>query len=153
MRISICILNNWLYVCTSFFFLFWRIRKRNYSALLLFFFEKAFDTVWRDALWYNMLLNNINGHMYQVIFNMYQNIKSCLYYMEINLNIFHVKKDPKREDVYPFLFSLFFIDLENFFIHENVPRFNSISVELYSRFDIFMKLFIILYADDAVLMA
>jgi hypothetical protein len=30
-------------------------------------FEKAFGTVWRDALWYKMLLNNINGHMYQVI--------------------------------------------------------------------------------------
>jgi hypothetical protein len=38
-------------------------------------FEKAFDTAWRDALWYKMLLNNINGNMYQVIFNMYQNIK------------------------------------------------------------------------------
>ena len=41
-------------------------------------FEKSFDTVWRDALWYKMLLNNINGNMYQVIFNIYQNIKIFL---------------------------------------------------------------------------
>jgi hypothetical protein len=143
-----------LIVCVYFFLFFiLKNKKKKLFCAFVIFFEKAFDTVWRDALWYNMLLNNINGHMYQVISNMYQNIKSCLFYMQINPNIFHVKKDPKREDVYPFLFSLFFIDLENVFIHENVPRFNSISVELDSRFDIFMKLFIILYADDAVLMA
>jgi hypothetical protein len=51
----------------------------------------------------------------------------------------------------PFLFSLFLNDLEDFFIHENVPGLNSISDELDSRLDIFMKLFIILYADDTVL--
>jgi hypothetical protein len=32
-------------------------------------FEKAFDTVWRVALWYKLLLNNINGKMYNVILN------------------------------------------------------------------------------------
>jgi hypothetical protein len=44
-------------------------------------------------------------------------------------------------------------DLEDFFIHENVPGLNSISDELDSRLDIFMKLFIMLYEDDTVLMA
>jgi hypothetical protein len=39
-------------------------------------FEKAFDMVWRDGLWCILLLNNINGKMYKVIYNMYQNIKS-----------------------------------------------------------------------------
>ena len=73
--------------------------------------------------------------------------------MERNLNIFHVKQGPTRENVYLFLFSLFLNDLEDFFIHENVPGLNSISNELDSRLDIFMKLFIILYADDTVLMA
>jgi hypothetical protein len=42
--------------------------------------------------------------------------------------------------------------LEDFFIHEIVPGLNAISDELDSRLDIFMKLFIILYADDTVLM-
>jgi len=48
--------------------------------VLLLILKKHFDTVWRDALWYKMLLNNINGNMYQIIFNLYQNIKSCLFY-------------------------------------------------------------------------
>jgi hypothetical protein len=43
--------------------------------------------------------------------------------------------------------------LEDFFIYENVPGLNSISDELDSRLDIFLKLFIILYADDTVLVA
>ena len=57
------------------------------------------------------------------------------------------------EKMFLFLFSLFLSDLEDFFIHENVPGLNSISDELDNRLDIFMKLFIILYADDTVLMA
>lgn len=51
-----------------------------YYSVLFFYFEKAFHTVWRDDLRYNMVLNTINGHIYQVIFNMCQNIKSCLFY-------------------------------------------------------------------------
>ena len=43
--------------------------------------------------------------------------------------------------------------MEDFFIHENVPGLNSISDELDSRLDIVMKLFIMLYEDDTVLMA
>jgi hypothetical protein len=62
--------------------LFLEILKNKKKKLFCAFvdFEKAFDTVWRDALWYKILLNNINGNMYQVIFDMYQNIKSCLFY-------------------------------------------------------------------------
>ena len=60
---------------------------------------------------------------------------------------------PPGDVLSPFLFSLFLNDLEEFFIHENVPGLNSISDELDSSLDIFMKLFIILYAEDTVLMA
>jgi hypothetical protein len=43
-------------------------------------FEKAFDNIWRVALWYKLLLNNINGKMYNFIVNMYNSIKSCIVY-------------------------------------------------------------------------
>ena len=43
-------------------------------------FEKAFDKVWRDGLWCKLLLNNINGKMHKVIYNMYQKVKSRIVY-------------------------------------------------------------------------
>jgi hypothetical protein len=39
-------------------------------------FAKAFDTVWRDGLWHKLLLNNMNGNMFNVIVNMYKDTKS-----------------------------------------------------------------------------
>jgi hypothetical protein len=109
-------------------------------------FEKAFDTVWRDTLWYKMLLNNINGNMYQVIFNMHQNIKFFffLFYNGNKSEYFPCEIVSNKEKMYSFLFSLFLNDLEDFFIHENVPGLNSISDKLDSRLNIFMKLFIYL---------
>jgi hypothetical protein len=43
-------------------------------------FEKAFDNIWRVALWYKLLLNKINEKMYNFIVNMYNSIKSCIVY-------------------------------------------------------------------------
>ena len=43
-------------------------------------FEKAFDKVWRDGLWYTLLLNYMNGNMYNIIVNMYSGTKSCISY-------------------------------------------------------------------------
>jgi hypothetical protein len=137
-----------LIVCLYFILFLKNKKKKLFCAFVDF--EKAFDTVWRDALWYKMLLNNINGNMYQVIFNMYQNIKSCLFYDGKKSEYFPCEIGVQQgENLSQFLFSLFLNDLEDFFIHENVPGLNSISNELDSRLDIFMKLFIILYAESS----
>jgi hypothetical protein len=91
--------------------------------------------------------------MYQVIFNMCQNIKSCLLYNGNKFEYFPCEIGVwQGEYLPPFLFSLFLNDFEDYFIHENVPGLNSISDELDSMLDILMKLFIILYGDDTVLM-
>ena len=61
---------------------FFELLKLKKKKLFVTFvdFEKAFDKVWRDGLWCKLLLNNINGKMYKVIYNMYQNIKSRIVY-------------------------------------------------------------------------
>ena len=38
-------------------------------------FKSAFDTVWRMGLWQKMQKSNIQGKIFKVIYNMYQNIK------------------------------------------------------------------------------
>jgi hypothetical protein len=43
-------------------------------------FEKAFDKVWRDGLWYKLLLNNMNRNMYNIIVDMYSGAESCISY-------------------------------------------------------------------------
>ena len=67
-----------IFVLHSFFELI-KVKKKKLFATYVDF-EKAFDTVWRDALWSKLLINNINGKMYNVIYNMYQNIKSRIVY-------------------------------------------------------------------------
>ena len=43
-------------------------------------FSKAFDSVWRVGLWKKLLASNINGKCFQIIFNVYKGIKSCVSY-------------------------------------------------------------------------
>jgi hypothetical protein len=50
--------------------------------------KKAFDTVWRDGLWYKLLMCNIKGNMYNVILNPYNNIKSRIVYNDSVSNFF-----------------------------------------------------------------
>jgi hypothetical protein len=51
-------------------------------------FEKAFDTLYRDALRYRLLLNNINGNIFDVIVNMYEGTKSYIMYKDSKSDYF-----------------------------------------------------------------
>ena len=92
-----------------------------------------------------MVMSNISGNMYRIIFNMYNNIKSCQSYNSGKSEYFPCEIG---ENLYSFLFSLFLNDLE-----ENVIGLKTISGELENKLNIYLKLFVILYADDTVLMA
>ena len=41
-------------------------------------FKKAFDFINRDLLWYKLLQNNVDGHMYNAIKVLYQHTESCI---------------------------------------------------------------------------
>jgi len=53
-------------------------------------FRKAFDTVWRTGLWKKLLKHDINGKCFKIIYNMYDNIKSCVLYNEMQSNCYGV---------------------------------------------------------------
>ena len=92
---------------------------------------KAFDTVWRDGLWYKMLLNNINGKMYNIIQNMYNNITSCIVYNNAVSDYFACDNGVRQgENLSPFLFSLFLNDLETFLQEKNIIWIESLTQDL-----------------------
>ena len=133
-----------VFVLHTFFEILKMKKKKLFCAFIDF--EKAFDTVIREALWYKMLLSNINGSMYNVIFNMYSNIKSCLTFNGQKSDYFPCEKGVRQgEKLFPFLFSLFLNDLEDFFSRENISGLESISTEFELKLNIFIKLFILLY--------
>ncbi|VDI28266.1 Hypothetical predicted protein [Mytilus galloprovincialis] len=129
-----------IFTLYSFFELLKCKKKKLYCAFVDF--EKAFDTVWRDGLFYKMLLNNINGKMYNVILNMYSDIKSRISYNYCNSEYFACDNGVRQgENLSPFLFSLFLNDLENFLVSKNITGLQTISEDLERELEIYLKFF------------
>jgi hypothetical protein len=59
----------------------------------------------------------------------------------------------QQENLSPFLFSLFLNDIDTFLENENITGLQTISDEIENNLDIYLKLFILLYAEDTVLLA
>jgi hypothetical protein len=55
------------------------------------------------------------------------------------------------ENIFPFLFSFYLNDLEQFLHDRNSKGLDSIAKDIEDELDIFLRLFILLYADDMVL--
>ena len=113
-------------------------------------YKKAFDTVWRSALWHKMMKSGIAGKMLNVIVNMYNNIKSCIS-CEGNLSDYFVSVNGVRqgENLSPFLFALFINDLEQFLLKYGCDPITFAGTDM----QIYLRLLIIMYADDTVLFA
>ena len=127
-------------------------KKKMYCAFIDF--EKAFDKVWRYGLFYKLLLNNINGKMYNVILEMYTNIKSCISYNNQTSEYFKCEIGVRQgENLSPFLFSLFLNDLEDFILTKDIVGLSSISEDIETELETYLKIFVMLYADDTVLLA
>lgn len=91
-------------------------------------FKQAFDTVWRDGLWYKLLKSGINGKCFTYIKNMYKGIKSKI------LMVFHLI----------FLLVMSVYDREKVYLH---------SCFLEKELFLYLKMFILFYADDTVILA
>ena len=98
----------------------------------------------------------MNGNMYNIIVNMYSGTKSCISYNDCKSEFFpcnngvHVRQ---WENLYPFLFAMFMNDLESYLTNCNLNGLQTISNEIEIELGIYVKLFVIVYADDTVLMA
>jgi hypothetical protein len=63
-------------------------------------FEKAFDKVWRDGLWYTLLLNYMNGNMYNIIVYLYSGTKSCISYTDCKSEYFPLSNGVCQVEMY-----------------------------------------------------
>ena len=123
-------------------------QKKLYCAFVDF--SKAFDSVWRVGLWNKLLENEINGKFFNVIYNLYQNIKSCI---SLNGN----RSLPfesfiglrQGENLSPALFSIFLNDLELYLQNKNDT---GVDFELATDdMFIYLKFIVLLYADDTAI--
>ena len=90
--------------------------------------------------------------MFNVIVNMYKGTKSCIMYKDSKSDYFPCSNGVRRgENLSLFLFALYINDLESFLEGCYVEGLKSISDELESHLNLYIKLFAILYADDTVL--
>ena len=127
------------------------LKSRNKKLFCVFFyFQLAFDTVWRSGLWHKLQTYNINGKRLNLIKNMYVNIKSRIKNKDGVSPFFECCTGVRQgENLSPFLFSIFLNDLEHYFNSEHVP---GIDCEInYENKYVFFKIFALLYADDTVI--
>ena len=98
-----------------------------------------------------MLDLGIDGKCLRIIKNIYKDAKSCISLNGELSNFFMCEKGIRQgENLSPLLFSIFLNDVEQFLCDKNCNGVN-ISYEI-DDIVIFLKLLILLYADDTVLM-
>ena len=113
-------------------------------------FSKAFDSVWRIGLWSKLLETNINGKFLLLIRNMYKDIKSCISSENDMSDFFSCNCGVRQgENLSPILFSLFLNDLEDFLNKQGNEGLKFENPDL----NIILKILVLLYADDTVLIA
>ena len=131
---------------------FTELLKRKKKKLFCLFvdYSKAFDSVWRVGLWMKLLGSGINGNIFRVIYDLYQNIKSCVMRSGEKSNFFNSYWDVRQgENLSPVLFSLFLNDLEDFLSNSNYSGINLNMTE--NDLNVYLKILTLLYADDTVI--
>lgn len=84
---------------------------------------------------------------------MYQGIKSLISMDGTTSDFINCNVGVRQgENLSPFLFSLYISDLENFLLDKNIEGLKSISDAIENEIFMYMKLFILFYADDTVIM-
>ena len=128
------------------------IMKKTKQKLFCAFidFSQAFDSIWRGGLWRKLIFKSVNGKFFKIVYNMYENIKSCVRINNETSAFFPSECGVRQgENLSPLLFSMYLDDLENFIISGGV---DSINLEIRTNeIHVYLKLLILLYADDTII--
>ena len=131
-------------------------RKRLYCAFIDY--KKAFDLVDRSSLWSKLIACGINGNVLKVIYNMYENAKSCVKQGQALSDFFSCEVGVRQgENLSPLLFAIYLNDFEHS-VSRNYKGLDMLTVEIHNNLcdddvEVFLKMYVLLYADDTIVMA
>ena len=124
-------------------------------------YAKAFDTIWRDGLWFKLVKEGISGKFLNIVKNMYQKSKSCVLVNGEKSQFFSSFAGVRQGEILsPLLFAFYINDLENFFISKNINPLKNLSKmsekiadQMGLQPNFIMNLLALYYADDTILMS
>ena len=128
-------------------------KKKLFCAFIDY--RKAFDSVDRICLWNKLLAGGITGKLFNVIFNMYKQAKSYVQFHKSQSEFFSCLAAVRHgENLSPILFVIYLADLEAFLKnkYKGLPFLKEKIVQD-GQIDLFLNLFVLLYADDTIIMA
>ena len=119
---------------------------------------KAFDNLWRVGLWQKLLNHNINGKIFRVIVNLYDNVKSSVKLNGELSELFLCNVGVRQgENLSPLLFSIFLNDMCEYVSHSfnGLNYIHDLVLENLETEDtvLYFKLYLLLYADDTIILA
>ena len=117
-------------------------KKRLYCAYIVL--QRAFDSVYRNALWYKLIKYGVYGKLLKLLRSMYSAVKSCVRRLNTLSDFFSSDIGLfQREIISPILFSFFLNDIEQN-LQENT--FDGITLDQ-------ITIYLLHFADDAVLIS
>ena len=130
------------------------VHKRIYCAFIDY--RKAFDSIDRSILWQKLLSYGINGKMFIVIKDIYDKAKSCLMKDNMRSEYFMCGMGVRQGDnLSPLLFALFLNDFAQHMtkVYHGLNIADTCYPSLKSKNLVFLKIFVLLYADDTVILS
>ena len=116
--------------------------------------KQAFDKVWRNGLWEKLASYDIKGKCLRIIKKIYENIKSCILVNGAKTNFFISNIGVGQgENLSPLLFNLFLNDLTDYFRTKQCQGITIGEHSLDENIFVYLKLFLLLYADDTIILA
>ena len=130
------------------------LNKRLYCAFIDY--KKAFDLVDRSSLWQKLLNEKFDGKFIRVVYSLYSKAKSCVKNGGEISDFFNCEVGVRQgENLSPLLFAIYLNDFKKHLAsqYDGLEYLHQLSVDTLNDLTIFLKLYVLLYADDTVLLA